>query len=94
MPLTSTDAVASGEPGTVVAAGAAAAGEASIQATFDGGATWAEVRSEPAGGWRELGFTSPTQGVAVLGRGEASVGPLLMTHDGGHTWDAVGFGSG
>ncbi len=49
--------------------------------------------------FEQLGFTTPTQGVAIIGTPAAAGAPtgappgrLLMTRDGGHTWSAVSFG--
>ena len=59
-----------------------------ILATFDSGATWTTVyagRSQERD-FLQLGFTSPTQGLAI----EAG-GTMLMTYDGGHSWTPVSF---
>ncbi|HWD08060.1 MAG TPA: hypothetical protein VHA57_03090, partial [Actinomycetota bacterium] len=66
-----------------------------LVASFNDGATWETVYQPLAGGsgFTDLGFTTAAQGVAV----EVANGPLgtlLMTHDGGHTWTPVTFGSG
>ncbi|MEA2973526.1 MAG: hypothetical protein QOG82_1984 [Actinomycetota bacterium] len=94
VPLSGAAGVTAGQAGSAVVAGSDSSGAALLVATFDGGATWSTVYQGPRGGWNEIGFTSPSQGVAVVGDGSAAVGPLLMTKDGGHTWDAVVFGSG
>jgi photosystem II stability/assembly factor-like uncharacterized protein len=101
----STDGVTFPATGTVVPSATEAQGVASpvprtivvadggrLVATFDGAATWTTVFSgTPTQSWNDLGFTSPSQGVAVrIGQGtQAAV--LLMTHDGGHTWAPVPF---
>ena len=48
-------------------------------------------------GWNDLGFTTPSDGVAVHGpaitdgNAESRPGQLLLTTDGGATWHAVRF---
>jgi photosystem II stability/assembly factor-like uncharacterized protein len=67
---------------------AACGGE--IVATFDGGGIWSTVYdsgSGPSIGY--IGFTTTTQGVAIEASAFDSLGALLMTHDGGHTWAEV-----
>lgn len=69
-------------------------GAASLVATFDGGRSWVTVyRAEPGvASIDELGFTTGTDGVAVVGDpGQRSL--LLKTVDGGHQWTPVTFGS-
>jgi hypothetical protein len=62
-----------------------------LKASFDGGATWKTVaHAQQPGSWADLGFTSPTQGVAVLSS-TATQATLLMTLDGGQTWNPVDF---
>ncbi len=65
----------------------------SIVASRDGGRNWATVYRGPSqDALSELGFTSATQGVAIVstvGNGEAT---LLMTHDGGRSWQPVALG--
>lgn len=51
-----------------------------IIATFDGGHTWATVSTVAVD--TDMGFTTPSQGVAV----DDQSGTLVMTYDGGHTW--------
>jgi photosystem II stability/assembly factor-like uncharacterized protein len=60
-----------------------------IFGSFNGGATWRVVYpgQNSQRGITLVGFTTPTQGVAITGSGE-----LLMTHDGGHSWATVNFG--
>jgi len=61
------------------------------------GETWTTVAQPRTDGlhWHDLGFTTNTQGVAVLGDqpgpGDAGAG-LLMTRDGGRHWAPVDFG--
>jgi photosystem II stability/assembly factor-like uncharacterized protein len=79
--------VASPVPGTVVIADAGR-----LVATFDGTATWGTVfKGSQTLGWTDLGFTSPTQGVAVESDANLTGASLLMTRDGGHTWAPVPF---
>jgi hypothetical protein len=55
--------------------------------TFDGGNTWTVVNHQSASlAWLQVGFTTPTQGVAIDGDGT-----LFMTFDGGHDWAPVNF---
>ncbi|MDQ6724556.1 MAG: hypothetical protein M3066_00015 [Actinomycetota bacterium] len=86
--------VASGAPGTAVTS-AATSGGAALLATFDDGATWVEVHhSAASSSLKEVGFTSANQGVAIevpQGAGGFPTGSLLMTVDGGHTWNALQF---
>jgi photosystem II stability/assembly factor-like uncharacterized protein len=60
----------------------------SIYGTFNGGTSWQTVfRGAPGQSYLTLvGFTTPSQGVAITGTGE-----LLMTRDGGHSWAVVPF---
>jgi len=89
VPLAGAAAVGAAGVGSTVVAGSDSSGAALLVATFDGGSTWSEVYRGPRGGWDEIGFTSPSQGVAVAGEDGSAVGPLLMTLDGGHTWSEV-----
>jgi hypothetical protein len=55
--------------------------------TFDGGTTWTVVNHQPSSvTWSQVGFTTPSQGVAIDGGGT-----LFMTFDGGHDWTPVSF---
>ena len=86
---TDAQGVASPVPSTIVVAGAAR-----LVASFDRAATWTTVFSgSPSGGWRDLGFTSSTQGVVVEAGQGTQPGALLMTDDGGHSWVPVPFTS-
>jgi photosystem II stability/assembly factor-like uncharacterized protein len=74
-------------PRTIVVADASR-----LVATFDGAATWTTVFSgSPTQSWNDLGFTNPSQGVAVRIAQGTEPASLLMTHDGGHTWAPVVF---
>lgn len=72
-------------PSSSVAATGCGAG---IEATFNGGSTWTSVFSG-SGAITYLGFTTSGQGVAVDAGSGSSLGSLLMTTDGGHTWVPV-----
>lgn len=82
-------------PGTTATA-VLADGVDGLQATFDGGATWTTLEpgegtgGASAGGYEfhYVGFTTPTQGVAVA---RMPAPEVFMTRDGGHTWHPVDF---
>jgi photosystem II stability/assembly factor-like uncharacterized protein len=72
-----------GHPQVVVVGGVG------LVATFDGGRTWRTVYSTAAGREvRFVGFTTATQGVAIV-TGGAGISTLLMTRDGGAVWSPV-----
>jgi hypothetical protein len=56
-----------------------------LSASFDGGVQWATVYH---GTVDFLGFTSATQGVAIIGGPRTT---MIMTYDGGHLWQKVTF---
>ena len=86
------DGVASAGPNTIVIAGIVNASQV-LEATFDGGHSWSAVYNAPANGtWSDIGFTGPTQGIAIKHLEDG--GQLLMTTDGGHTWNPVDFYAG
>jgi len=65
-----------------------------IRASFDGGQTWAAVYRGPSNDFvSELGFTTATQGIAVVAGPNGSSGALIMTTDSGHHWRTVPFRS-
>jgi photosystem II stability/assembly factor-like uncharacterized protein len=76
---------------------AAASGASWLYYSDDGGAHWSTAYEAGDGGveFNDLGFTTPADGVAVLGPAytdgntEATPGRLLLTSDGGATWQAV-----
>ena len=73
-------------PSTSVAAAGCGAG---IVATFNGGGSWATVYAGGSGTTiAYVGFTTPTQGVAIATAGSAA-GSLLMTRNGGESWALV-----
>lgn len=71
-----------GEPEVVVVGGTG------LGASFDGGRTWKTVYSASPGQVRVLGFTTASQGFAIV-TGGTDASTLLMTHDGGATWASV-----
>jgi hypothetical protein len=76
-------------PATVVVAGSTG-GKAAMLASFDGGLTWQSAyRGSGSADWKDLGFTTTEQGVAVDAGPSGSV--LLMTRDSGRSWQPVSF---
>ncbi|MGC8635261.1 MAG: hypothetical protein ACP5VP_11510 [Candidatus Limnocylindrales bacterium] len=102
VPLTGVNAVASPAAGAVLAAGSTSAASALV-GSFDGGRTWHTLlRVSQTGGqaatFTYLGFTTPTQGMAITQSGNVSgsaaplgTGTLYLTRDGGRTWSPVAF---
>jgi hypothetical protein len=83
---------ASPMPGEVVIATQGANGNIELIATDNGGATWEKVFGTIFYTFEsDLGFTSSSQGVAVLSAGGGGDGELLMTFNSGHTWAPVAF---
>jgi hypothetical protein len=81
--------VTSPAPSTVVAAGSSP----QLYASFDSGRSWQTVyQNDKIKNWVYLGFTTPTQGVAI-GSDQSHSSLLLMTRDGGHHWAPVSFGA-
>jgi photosystem II stability/assembly factor-like uncharacterized protein len=75
---------------------AANSGASFLYRTDDGGATWTTVFTDSTlggAGFADLGFTTASRGVAVLGGALAPASRLLLTDDGGLTWSTVTFGS-
>lgn len=87
LPIREANAAAAARPSIWVVGGADSNAKAVLLRTSDAGRTWSTVHREDEGGWLDLGFTSPQQGVAIH---EGKAGKLLMTFDGGETWRAVG----
>jgi len=85
------ESLAATSSGTLVVS--AASGASELYRSTDGGTTWSTLTFNDGGiGFNDLGFTTSTQGVVIHGQ----PGPpadyqsqLLMTHDGGATWQAV-----
>jgi hypothetical protein len=83
---------APGHPQTIVVAD----GQQGLLASFNGGANWRTVEPGSAAGsaatpgnvFTYVGFTTPTQGVAVSTQPTPT---LFMTRDGGATWAPVSF---
>lgn len=71
-----------GEPQVVVVGGSG------LVVTFDGGHSWKTVYGASAGQVRVVAFTTATQGVAIV-TGGTKVSTLLMTRDGGGTWNPL-----
>ena len=89
------EGLAATSSGTLVVS--AASGASELYRSTDGGATWTTAVTFADGGigFNDLGFTTSTQGVVIHGQpgppnGYAS--QLLMTYDGGATWQAVPIG--
>lgn len=69
-----------------------------VLATYDGGATWSEIYrgdDREAAAIVEIRFTDPQigwarTGIATLGANRTISGRLLLTRDGGHTWQETG----
>jgi photosystem II stability/assembly factor-like uncharacterized protein len=83
------DAAAANRRYTVIVA--AASGASELYGSFDGGRRYRAVLALDDGGvgWRDLGFTTDDQGVAV--ESLASPGRLWLTRDGGRHWHLVRF---
>ena len=86
-PLTMAAMAAMASPSVVVVGGSDATGSV-LAATTDAGRIWKVVARLPAGQIADLGFTTATQGVVIVG-GVGGSASLLMTRDGGQTWHAV-----
>jgi hypothetical protein len=88
------ESLAATSSGTLVVS--AASGASELYRSTDGGVTWSTLTFNDGGiGFNDLGFTTSTQGVVIHGQ----PGPpadyasqLLMTYDGGETWQAVPIG--
>lgn len=71
---------------------AAASGATLVYSSFDNGRTWTTTLEFGDGGLglSDLGFTTATQGVVIHGQiAYPQSLQLLMTRDGGHTWNPV-----
>jgi photosystem II stability/assembly factor-like uncharacterized protein len=70
----------------------AIAGSSTIAATSDGGKTWRTAfQSTPGCTFADLGFTTSTQGVAIVANQGGGGAILVMTRDGGASWQWVTF---
>jgi photosystem II stability/assembly factor-like uncharacterized protein len=75
--------IASPAPGVVIMGGYGG----DVVGTFDGGATWRVVNHQADSAvWLQVGFTSPSQGVAI-----DTSGTVATTFDGGRHWTPVAF---
>jgi len=80
--------LASPTPAAILAGGMSAAGGGELLASFDGGIRWSVVHS---GDIAYLGFSSPTQGVAIVRAYQSATSTMIMSFDGGHHWAPVSF---
>ncbi len=80
---------------STVAVGAQANGsnsaDVNLDMSFDNGASWRSVYSHAGSGWLELGFTTLTQGVAIVLGAQGHLNTMLFTTDGGRHWAPVSF---
>ena len=89
--------IAGGSPATLLVG--AASGGSEIYRSADGGHAWTTALNPLDGGvtWADLGFSSPTHAVVVLGPVDTAgntygrPGRLLLSSDGGATWQVVTF---
>jgi hypothetical protein len=79
-------AIASPTPATILLGRGEGSGQ-DLTASFDGGRHWGVVyHATPT----YIGFTSPSQGVAIVSSGGGDT-QLIMSFDGGHHWAPVSF---
>jgi hypothetical protein len=80
---------------STVAVGAQANGSSSanvaLEMSFDNGASWRTVYRHAGSGWSDLGFTTLTQGVAIVIGAQGQLNTMLFTTDGGRQWAPVRF---
>jgi photosystem II stability/assembly factor-like uncharacterized protein len=62
-----------------------------LEMSFDNGASWQSVYRHAGSGWSELGFTTLTQGVAIVISPPGHLNTMLFTRDGGRHWAPVHF---
>jgi photosystem II stability/assembly factor-like uncharacterized protein len=87
--------LSAGTPGQIVVS--AESGASELYYSADGGGQWSTAWSAGDGGmgFNDLGFTTTSDGVVVRGpaisdgNGEGRPGQLLLTSDGGATWQTV-----
>ena len=60
--------------------------DVTLEMTFDNGASWRSVYRNAGSGWLELGFTTPSQGVAIVLGAQGHLNTMLFTRDGGRHW--------
>jgi hypothetical protein len=85
-------AAASPVPGAVVIASTGAGGSVVFVATYNAGATWEKVFGTISDDYTAyIGFTSASQGVAIVDDVGGTVATLLMTFNGGRSWAPVPF---
>jgi len=77
--------LASPSPGVIVMGHTEQNGQQDVIASFDGGLKWTVVYRAQA---LFLGFTSPSQGVAIV-RSANATNTMIMSFDGGHHWAPV-----
>ncbi len=65
--------------------------DAELEMSFDNGASWRSVYRHAGSGWLELGFTTVTQGVAIVLGAPGHLNTMLFTTDGGRQWSPVTF---
>lgn len=83
---------ASPAPGAVVIASLGAGDNVVFTATYNAGATWEKVFATTTDDYPAfIGFTSASQGVAILDDVGATTATLLMTFNGGRRWAPVPF---
>lgn len=80
--------IASPTPAAILIGHQTQSGQADLLASFDRGVHWSVVYRGQA---LYLGFTSPSQGVAILGSANDASTTMIMTFDGGHHWAPVAF---
>lgn len=82
------DVLASPTPAVILASSITASGHNELLASFDGGVQWNVVYT---GDIAYLGFTTPTQGVAIARTYQDAASTMIMSFDGGHHWAPVRF---
>ncbi|HYA45087.1 MAG TPA: hypothetical protein VED59_05735 [Acidimicrobiales bacterium] len=85
--LTVGQVLATPAPGDIFVTRSTPQGASRLEASFDGGRHWSIVYD---GTVNYLGFTTASQGVAILGE-PSNHTAMIMTHDGGHSWARVSF---
>ena len=89
------EAIASPDGKTIAVA--ASSGATFLYVSTNGGVSWQTVISDPSFGGasiHDLGFTTPTQGFAIMGHATTAgtrSSAFLMTRDQGVSWHEIGF---